>query len=410
MATKCLWFRHYLVAAFAAASVVMSANTVQAQLIAADGFNQEDYDPDQFGDVQFSQSGPFGDGNPVVSPGWVDDGDGDPSPWNSGTGNLGADFDANPDLASLNNGNVNYDDDSTGKGKFVSLPNGGFGVPFRAANRNLDSYTAADTYYMSALLNPASAFSGGGEREHAMVGFTNSGWDSAGFTNSGGATTPFGLMFGFHGEQADSNPAAADQVDLVVRARQGDVSNPILVDTVLLAGDTEAPLDNNTYLVMLKLEVNKDGGAFDEVTYWVNPTSLSSEATATTSSLATGSFNTLAMDQNDRIDRTQIVINNWTGARGFFFDELRLAYDFESLRGELTALPGDFNADGTVDAADYTVWRRDGLPESDYNLWRANYGTTAGAAASVASVPEPTSLLLVICGLLIPCCQRKRVR
>ena len=40
-------------------------------------------------------------------------------------------------------------------------------------------------------------------------------------------------------------------------------------------------------------------------------------------------------------------------------------------------LPGDFNNDGTVDAADYVVWRKsDGTP-AGYNAWRTHFGQTA---------------------------------
>ena len=45
------------------------------------------------------------------------------------------------------------------------------------------------------------------------------------------------------------------------------------------------------------------------------------------------------------------------------------------------SLPGDFNQDGTVDAADFVVWRK-GLgttyTQSDYAIWRANFGHSAG--------------------------------
>jgi hypothetical protein len=61
--------------------------------------------------------------------------------------------------------------------------------------------------------------------------------------------------------------------------------------------------------------------------------------------------------------------------------------------------PGDFDNDGTVDAADYVVWRN-GLGttdnQADYNAWRANFGHTAAGAAAVAeyasgSATPPTS-------------------
>jgi hypothetical protein len=61
---------------------------------------------------------------------------------------------------------------------------------------------------------------------------------------------------------------------------------------------------------------------------------------------------------------------------------------------------GDFNGDGTVDAADYVVWR-DGLGTlfmpNDYNTWRNHFGQSAGAGTvfdspGTIAVPEPWTL------------------
>ncbi len=63
-------------------------------------------------------------------------------------------------------------------------------------------------------------------------------------------------------------------------------------------------------------------------------------------------------------------------------------------------VPGDFNHDGVVNAADYTVWRN-GLGTTysaeDYNLWKANFGASGSvvAATSQSAVPEPASCLVV---------------
>jgi hypothetical protein len=79
-------------------------------------------------------------------------------------------------------------------------------------------------------------------------------------------------------------------------------------------------------------------------------------------------------------------------------------------------LSGDYNRDGTVDAADYVVWRKtlnqtlepgsgadgtgpggepDGLVTSlDYDLWRSQFGVTpspAGSGMEGVAVPEPTA-------------------
>ncbi|MEO0529596.1 MAG: hypothetical protein AAF266_03360 [Planctomycetota bacterium] len=64
-------------------------------------------------------------------------------------------------------------------------------------------------------------------------------------------------------------------------------------------------------------------------------------------------------------------------------------------------LAGDFNADGVVNAADYTVLR-DGLgdlyTEQDIATWRANYGAVSLAAA--VSVPEPSGFAVLAAGLV----------
>jgi hypothetical protein len=78
-------------------------------------------------------------------------------------------------------------------------------------------------------------------------------------------------------------------------------------------------------------------------------------------------------------------------------------------------LPGDFNHNGRVDAADYIVWRNtDGTPDG-YNTWRTHFGESL-SVGSGAAVPEPTSaflmLMLVVSGncrqRLINCSTRRR--
>lgn len=78
------------------------------------------------------------------------------------------------------------------------------------------------------------------------------------------------------------------------------------------------------------------------------------------------------------------------------------------------SLVGDYNGNGVVDAADYTVWRdslgsgtalanRDPLntgnvSQADFISWRNNFGATLGSGAgslATSAVPEPASLALV---------------
>jgi hypothetical protein len=95
-----------------------------------------------------------------------------------------------------------------------------------------------------------------------------------------------------------------------------------------------------------------------------------------------------------------------------------------SLGATFPNLPGDFNQDFTVDAADYVVWRKNagtsnplpndgGLPgpidDDHYSLWRNNFGQSAGAGASFnASVPEPGTVALGLIATLRTCARPKR--
>lgn len=63
---------------------------------------------------------------------------------------------------------------------------------------------------------------------------------------------------------------------------------------------------------------------------------------------------------------------------------------------------GDYNGNGSVDAADYVVWRNGDSPDdtqAGYDLWKANFGKPAGAGATAGGVPEPASIGLLLIGL-----------
>ncbi|MEO1498472.1 MAG: hypothetical protein AAFV43_15110 [Planctomycetota bacterium] len=98
---------------------------------------------------------------------------------------------------------------------------------------------------------------------------------------------------------------------------------------------------------------------------------------------------------------SQLVLG--TGGRGFYTLTL--------------GITGDYNNDGLVDAADYTVWRDnrgstqqlaadgngDGIvDDGDYDVWRANFGRGSVALPAIA-IPEPLSgglLLLAVVSFL----------
>jgi T5SS/PEP-CTERM-associated repeat protein len=80
-------------------------------------------------------------------------------------------------------------------------------------------------------------------------------------------------------------------------------------------------------------------------------------------------------------------------------------------------LPGDYNNDGFVNAADYTVWRDKlgspislpnddtaGVGQDDYTRWKTHFGQVAGSGAGAIATgqlttPEPSACLLALIGL-----------
>jgi hypothetical protein len=81
------------------------------------------------------------------------------------------------------------------------------------------------------------------------------------------------------------------------------------------------------------------------------------------------------------------------------------------------SVPGDYNGNGTVDAADYTIWRdtlgsitdfrADGngdhmVNADDYTYWKTRFGNTSGSGnlGLPYTVPEPTSSGLCLIGLM----------
>jgi regulation of enolase protein 1 (concanavalin A-like superfamily) len=76
-------------------------------------------------------------------------------------------------------------------------------------------------------------------------------------------------------------------------------------------------------------------------------------------------------------------------------------------------IPGDFNSDGVVDAADYVFWRKNGGDSAAYDAWRAHFGQTVGsgsAAGTAIAVPEPSTISISTLGLFAALRIRRRIR
>jgi hypothetical protein len=125
-------------------------------------------------------------------------------------------------------------------------------------------------------------------------------------------------------------------------------------------------------------------------------------------------------DQTDNIDKSLLYAN--LGATDWLLDlDVDGVVDLDDIAVFVTQLlrtsPGDFNLDGTVNSADYVIWRNskstgsaladgdfDGdVDDDDYAIWKQAFGTTrSGVGASLPSadvnhaVPEPATLALLL--------------
>lgn len=116
-------------------------------------------------------------------------------------------------------------------------------------------------------------------------------------------------------------------------------------------------------------------------------------------------------------DETPNYLGSTAALKGFDTYKIGLYVDFAFTALTLAGAPipgvaGDYNADGVVDAADYTLWRDNldappgtlpndadggpiGLPQ--YNTWKTNFGLVAGGGAlSSIAIPEPAALSLAL--------------
>lgn len=181
-------------------------------------------------------------------------------------------------------------------------------------------------------------------------------------------------------------------------------------DSAWLRVETEGTVSNRDGLGAV-IQVTADGQAPSELQVWeVGSGSSYLSQNETTAHFGLG-------DRTEVVDRVEVF---WPASG------LTQRYVEVPLRSTLRAverLLGDFNQDGVVDAADYTVWRdhvgqtgdallgdaigQGGLPDGEVDLqdlivWRANYGLEWQAPSTevTAMVPEHGAVTLVGVGLL----------
>jgi hypothetical protein len=91
----------------------------------------------------------------------------------------------------------------------------------------------------------------------------------------------------------------------------------------------------------------------------------------------------------------------------------------------VAGVDGDYNNDGSVNAADYTIWRdhlnqsfqleNEGgvspgvVDQADYTFWKSRFGAMSGSGSlGAAAVPEPASCGLALVGLIAVFVVRRR--
>lgn len=101
----------------------------------------------------------------------------------------------------------------------------------------------------------------------------------------------------------------------------------------------------------------------------------------------------------------------------------------DSIVPPVVAVPGDYNGNNVVDAADYVVWREHlnqtfqlanevagqtpgTVTQEDYAAWRARFGNTSGSGAGLNSsaVPEPATAVMLAMALAFLWGDRRRRR
>ncbi|WP_442484562.1 hypothetical protein [Aeoliella sp. SH292] len=287
---------------------------------------------------------------------------------------------------------------TSGKVNYTSAP---LDSIVRSNARGLSGVSPSNTYWISHLVNRGNIDPAGGSG-YVLTGFGNN------VAPQRGATTGFleGAFVGFA-----QDPAQPDNFgSLVIRSRTTAAQEA--ADTVLIDGSTTSTF-GTTYAVVMKIDISSNG-AEDTISWWLNPQNFLSEATLTSSAAASGSFQSFAFPTDTIIDRLNYSSQNWNG--NAFFDAPRLSTTLEGLGGvAIEGLPGDYNDDGLVNLADYTVWRdnlggdaaavlpagsRDPgnadptINAADYEFWKQNFGSPGSAGVGPlgeTTIPEPST-------------------
>lgn len=159
--------------------------------------------------------------------------------------------------------------------------------------------------------------------------------------------------------------------------------------------------------------VNEDSGTSNGETWMMQP-----DGSGLTKIADTAPFDALTLETSGILDISTLV--GYKPGSVLVTSNQGTASSLSVLINPNATLQGDFDGNGTVEAADYVVWRK-GLGtdyhQADYDIWRAQFGQSflaGGSAASTAApgfaggsggvqssagtaaIPEPTALCLLL--------------
>jgi hypothetical protein len=148
---------------------------------------------------------------------------------------------------------------------------------------------------------------------------------------------------------------------------------------------------------------------------WLNPVSETSPSITHTGTLTATLIDRIVLRQADDYAGKQLIDNVVVATT--FADALR--------GGEDVGVPGDYDGNRVVDAADYVVWREnrtltganpaDGngdmvVDDLDYEIWRERFGNTSGLpSSSPTDIPEPTTASLLVAVIALFAAVRHRI-
>jgi hypothetical protein len=206
------------------------------------------------------------------------------------------------------------------------------------------------------------------------------------------------------GPSAESFDGTTAMVNVRAKLLPGNTApNLVLVAKDLDGNDQAANQGGEEYRYTLPLSMF-NSSTFTTVSIPLNDFLLQPHVAIVPGPAGTGMFNSGFTNAGDG-SRSVFDLYEFAGLVPADTGLLKLELDYMEIRLPEAGIPGDFDQDGDVDGRDFLLWQRNPSIGSLAD-WQNNYGT--GGLSALASVPEPSSiLLLTFLGTAFLGCRRK---